>query len=151
LSKHSAKHGKDGAKQIVTQIELSTQRDDGWMNSYMLMLMCHWQANMDVPLTIDLGNIIQYMAKYVTEAKSTMTKGGSSLIQQVIKDNLDNGSTVKTVLKKAMNQLMGEPVLTMKHATKLPAIRQWCSHTFVAVNMKKDAPLSPSKYFMWSK
>jgi hypothetical protein len=74
-------------------------------------LMGQWRANMDVQLTIDLGKIVQYMAKYVTKAESTITKGGEALMRRVIKDNLNNGSTVNTVLRKAMNKLMGEPML----------------------------------------
>jgi hypothetical protein len=74
-------------------------------------LMGYWRDNMDVRLTIDLGKIVQYMAKYVTKAESTTTKEGTNLMQCVMKDNLANGSTVKTVLKKAMNKLTGEPML----------------------------------------
>jgi hypothetical protein len=72
-----------------------------------------------------------------------MTKGGDALIHRVIKDYLDNGSTVNTVLKKAMNKLMGEPMLqkqeTCHQIAGIPTVR--CSHTFVAVNVLKDALL----------
>jgi hypothetical protein len=143
IQKECKKKGSDGEKQYVTHIELFTPRDDGWINSYMPALMGQWRANMDVRLTIDLGKIVQYMAKYVTKAESTITKGGEALMRRVIKDNLNIGSSVDTVLRKAMNKLMGEPMLqkqeTCHQIAGNPTAR--CSHTFVAVNVLKDAPV----------
>jgi hypothetical protein len=134
-------NGKDGEKTITTRIELITPHNDRWINSFMPTLMGYWRANMDVRLTIDLGKIVQYMAKYVTKAESTTTKEGTKLMRRVMKDNLANGSTVKTVLKKAMNKLTGEPMLqkqeTCHQIAGNPTVR--CSHTFVAVNVFKDA------------
>jgi hypothetical protein len=135
-----------GEKQVVTRIELTTPHDDGWINSY----MPHWRANMDVQLTIDLGKIVQYMAKYVTKAESTMTKGGAVLMKHVMKDKLANGLTVWAVLKKAMNKLAGEPMLQKQET---------CHQIAGNPTVRCSLPLSPStcsrmpssEFFLWRK
>jgi hypothetical protein len=53
-----------------TSVEIVSKRNDKWLNSQCRPLFQHWQANIDMRLTIDVGKIVAYMTKYITKTET---------------------------------------------------------------------------------
>ena len=67
-------------------MEIKPERNNRWLNSHMDPLMKVWQANMDMPLTIDLGKVIGYM----TKSEALLTKDTQKMIEQKITKSIED-------------------------------------------------------------
>ena len=131
----------DEKKSLKYRIETVPSRNDGWINSHFWSLFEVWGANVDFQLVLDVGKVINFMAKYVTKAEDSVTKGAASLIRSVLKKTIDEGLTVQAALKRTMSKLIGERMMgkqeTCHLINSIPLVS--CSHNFVRINLNNDS------------
>ena len=99
-----------------------------------------WLANFDMRLTIDVGKVVGYMTKYIMKPEASKTKGAQAMIRRVLKNAINDGRSVQFALKKAMGNLLGEPIRSKQECCHLimsrPTVQ--CSHSFVRINLDND-------------
>jgi hypothetical protein len=120
--------------------EVIPERNDQWINSHMPYLLEVWKGNMDMRLTIDLGQIVSYMTKYVTKTESAMTPSARRMVRRIMQQGVDDGLAPQAILKKTMSKLMGERAIAKQESCHLMMSRPTvtCSHSFVRVNLDNN-------------
>ena len=119
-------------------IEIITKRNDKWLVSHPRHFLESWQANLDYQLVVDYDKVFDYMTKCVTKTETSITKGIASMIRKLLVTAVENGNNVQSVLKRAMDKLLGERMISKQETTHLilqkPLVS--CSHRFMNVNLE---------------
>ena len=127
----------DGLYAVRYRIECLSKRNDRWLNSHCKVALCSWMANMDMRIVVDVGKVVEYLTKYVTKTEKSLSKGMKYFIRNVVTKNLDDGQTALQTIKKVMNRLLGNRLISRQETchliNNLPLVS--CSHNFVLVNL----------------
>ena len=55
--------------QVQVKATLTTNRNDGRINSHNYVMLQHWRANVDLQVIVDTDQCIRYLAKYATKGE----------------------------------------------------------------------------------
>ena len=119
-------------------MDLISEKNENWMNSYIPSIMLFWRANFNILLVIDIGNILDYMWEYATNHEWSLTRQVNCLIQSIMVQSLVSGQEVTMALKingKAYWWAGNIPPGFFHLVLGIPMVQ--CSHTFVKINIEK--------------
>ena len=125
-----------------TSVEIVSKRNDKWINSHCRPLFQHWQANVDMRLTIDVGKIVAYMTKYITKTETNThnTQRHFSQFYTTLERIAGECVGVENVFKKLHTELHGSRSKCIQEVchglTSLPLVVS--DHSFIKINLMND-------------
>ena len=85
--------------------KIRLRRNDRWPNSYNPVMLEFWRANIDLQVLVDVGQTIEYMAKYTT--KTEKSSAGFLYPLRKIAREAGSDTSAAIVLRKAMMGAFG--------------------------------------------
>ena len=125
-----------------TSVEIVLKRNDKWINSHCRPLLQHWQANVDMRLTIDVGKIVAYMTKYITKTETNThnTQRHFSQFYTTLDRIAGDCERVENVFKKFHTELHGSRSKSIQEVChclmSIPLVVS--DHSFTKINLLND-------------
>ena len=108
-----------------------------WISSHVKSYLLGWMGNIAFRLVVDLGKVINFLTKYVTEPEKNMSSGMCYLIRGILHRGLNGNLTMKQNLRKGMGRLIGSRIMSKQKTCYL--INNigfvFSTHTFVSVDI----------------
>ena len=139
---------EEQAKIVHHVLEMSSKRNDGWLNSHMEPIMKVWRSNFDLQLTIDLGKVVGYIIKYVNMTEAKMSWKNQRLLQAILTKTVDRESVCCWCPQMHHGAADGrkDPVQAGSCHLIMDQLTIYCLHSFMTVNQKNNT----RRIMLWS-